>query len=57
MQDDDVEYNLGICLSELGRVPESIAPLGSTVPELNPDYVNAYAGLGVSWPDEEFCRS
>lgn len=48
MQDDDVEYNLGICLSELGRVPESIAPLQRCL-ELNPSYVNAYAGLGVSF--------
>ncbi|MGV1016799.1 MAG: tetratricopeptide repeat protein [Fluviibacter phosphoraccumulans] len=48
MQDDDVEYNLGICLSELGRIPESIAPLKRCL-ELNPKYMNAIAGLGVSY--------
>ena len=48
MRDDDVEYNLGICLSELGRIPESIAPLKRCL-ELNPKYMNAIAGLGVSY--------
>lgn len=48
MPDADVEYNLGICLSELGRVPESIPPLKRCL-ELNPKYVNAIAGLGVSY--------
>ena len=48
MPDDDVEYNLGICLSELGRVAESIAPLKRCL-ELNPKYMNAIAGLGVSY--------
>ena len=45
--DADIEYNLGICLSELGRVEECLAPLQRCI-ELDPDYANAYIGLGVA---------
>lgn len=48
IEDADVEYNLGICLSELGKVPESVRPLKRCL-EINPKYVNALAGLGVSY--------
>ena len=47
LDDPDIAYNRGICLSELGRVAESIAPLERCV-RLDPDYVNAWVGLGVA---------
>ena len=47
IDDADIEYNLGICLSELGRVEECLAPLQRCI-ELDPDYANAYIGLGVA---------
>ena len=47
VNDADIEYNLGICLSELGRVEECLAPLQRCI-ELDPDYANAYIGLGVA---------
>ena len=47
VNDADIEYNLGICLSELGRVDECLAPLQRCI-ELDPDYANAYIGLGVA---------
>lgn len=46
--DADIEYNLGICLSEMGRTAECIGPLEKCV-TLNPDYANAYIGLGVAY--------
>ena len=45
--DADIEYNLGICLSELGRVEECLAPLQRCI-ELDPEYANAFIGLGVA---------
>jgi tetratricopeptide (TPR) repeat protein len=47
VNDADIEYNLGICLSELGRVEECLAPLQSCI-DLDPDYANAFIGLGVA---------
>jgi tetratricopeptide (TPR) repeat protein len=47
VNDADIEYNLGICLSELGRVEECLAPLKRCV-ELDAHYANAYIGLGVA---------
>lgn len=48
VNDADIEYNLGICLSELGRTEECIAPLEMCV-TLDPGYANAYVGLGVAY--------
>ena len=47
VNDADIEYNLGICLSELGRTEECIAPLQRCI-ELDPDHANAHIGLGVA---------
>ena len=47
VSDADVEYNLGLCLSELGQVAESVPPLRRSL-ELDPDYHNARTALGVS---------
>ena len=47
VRDPDIEYNLGICLSELGQIEECLAPLQCCI-ELDPDYANAYIGLGVA---------
>jgi tetratricopeptide (TPR) repeat protein len=47
LDDPDIAYNRGICLSQLGRVAESLAPLERCV-RLDPDYVNAWVGLGVA---------
>ncbi|WP_372614126.1 tetratricopeptide repeat protein [Halomonas sp.] len=40
-------YNYGVCLSEMNRVEESIAPLQACVEEA-PDYAHAHAALGFS---------
>lgn len=47
VSDADVEYNLGLCLSELGRVAESVPPLRQCL-KLDPDYHHAKTALGVS---------
>jgi tetratricopeptide (TPR) repeat protein len=47
VNDADIEYNLGICLSELGRVKECLAPLQRCI-ELDPNQANAHVGLGVA---------
>lgn len=47
LNDADIEYNLGICLSELGRVGDSLAPLQRCL-ALDTDYVNAWVGQGVA---------
>ncbi|MGA7951201.1 MAG: tetratricopeptide repeat protein [Thiobacillaceae bacterium] len=46
--DADIAYNLGICLSELGRTAESVEPLERCT-RLDPDYANAWVGLGVAY--------
>lgn len=48
VDDGEVEYNLGLCLSELGKVAESIAPLKRCL-ALDPDYHHARTALGVSY--------
>jgi tetratricopeptide (TPR) repeat protein len=48
VEDADIEYNLGICLSELGQTAACIAPLEKCV-TLDPGYANAYVGLGVAY--------
>ena len=48
IDDADIEYNLGICLSELGRIADSVAPLEKCI-ALNPNYVSGLVGLGVAY--------
>lgn len=48
LNDADIEYNLGICLSELGRIDECLSPLLRCI-ELDAAYANAYIGLGVAY--------
>jgi tetratricopeptide (TPR) repeat protein len=48
LDDADIAYNYGICLSELGRIEESIKPLEHCV-HLDKNYTNAYVGLGVAY--------
>ena len=48
IDDADIEYNLGICLSELGRVRESVAPLEKCI-AIDPQYVSGLIGLGVAY--------
>jgi tetratricopeptide (TPR) repeat protein len=48
VNDADIEFNLGICLSELGHTKACIAPLEMCV-TLDPGYANAYIGLGVAY--------
>lgn len=47
-KDPEILYNYGLCLSELDRVKESVAPLKECT-ELEPNYPNAYAALGFSY--------
>ncbi|WP_404296972.1 tetratricopeptide repeat protein [Halomonas sp.] len=46
-QDPEILYNYGVCLSEMNRVEESVAPLQACV-EAEPDYAHAHAALGFS---------
>lgn len=48
VDDAEIAYNYGICLSELGRIEESVRPLERCV-ELDKEYTNAYVGLGVAY--------
>lgn len=48
VDDAEIAYNYGICLSELGRIDESVKPLQRCV-ELDHAYTNAYVGLGVAF--------
>ena len=48
VDDADIEYNLGVCLSELGRIQESVAPLEKCI-ALDPNYVSGLVGLGVAY--------
>ena len=48
IDDADIEYNLGICLSELGRISESVAPLEKCI-AIDPQYVSGLVGLGVAY--------
>lgn len=47
LDDAEIAYNLGICLSELGRVAECVEPLERCV-RLEPAHANAWVGLGVA---------
>ena len=47
VDDADIEYNLGVCLSELGRIQGSVAPLEKCL-ALDPNYVSGLVGLGVA---------
>ena len=46
--DPEILYNLGVCLSEMGRVEESVAPLEACV-EAGPEYAHSHAALGFSY--------
>ena len=48
VDDAEIAYNYGICLSELGRIEESVPPLERCI-ELDKGYTNAYVGLGVAY--------
>ena len=48
VDDAEIAYNYGICLSELGRIDESLQPLERCV-HLDREYTNAYVGLGVAY--------
>jgi tetratricopeptide (TPR) repeat protein len=47
VDDAEIAYNLGICLSELGQVAECIEPLQRCT-RLDPTHANAWVGLGVA---------
>ncbi len=47
LDDAEIAYNLGICLSELGRVAECVAPLERCT-RLDSAHANAWVGLGVA---------
>jgi Flp pilus assembly protein TadD len=47
LDDPEIAYNLGICLSELGQVAECIAPLQRCT-RLDPGHSNGWVGLGVA---------
>jgi tetratricopeptide (TPR) repeat protein len=46
--DPEILYNYGVCLSEMGRVEESVGPLKACV-EAEPDYAHAHAALGFAY--------
>ena len=48
IEDAEIAYNLGICLSELGQTAESVDPLEHCT-RLVPGYTNAWVGLGVAY--------
>ena len=48
VDDEEVEDNLGLCLSEMGRIDESIEPLQRCL-AIDPDYHHARTALGVSF--------
>ena len=48
VDDADIEYNFGICLSELGRIEESVAPLERCI-TLDQKYTSCLIGLGVAY--------
>ena len=47
VDDEDIEYNLGLCLSELGKLAESVKPLKRCL-HIDPEYQNVTIALGVS---------
>lgn len=48
VDDEDVEYNLGLCLSELGKVAASVEPLKRCL-RIDPHHHDARTALGVSY--------
>lgn len=46
--DPEILYNYGVCLSEMGRVEESVPPLQACT-EIEPGYAHAHAALGFSY--------
>jgi len=48
LDDADIAYNYGICLSELGQIDASVKPLERCV-QLDDEYTNAYIGLGIAY--------
>ncbi|MDZ7753860.1 MAG: tetratricopeptide repeat protein [Gammaproteobacteria bacterium] len=48
LDDPDIAYNYGICLSELGRTDECIEPLKHCL-RLDPTYAHSAVGLGVAY--------
>lgn len=48
MDDAEISYNYGICLSELGRPDSAIQALERCV-AIDPSYAHAYVGLGVAY--------
>ena len=47
LDDADIAYNYGICLSEMGRVEDALAPLERCV-AIDATCTNAHVGLGVA---------
>ncbi len=52
LDDADIAYNYGVCLSELRRIEECIAPLEHCL-ALDPEYANAAVTLGVALARQE----
>ena len=48
LDDAEIAYSHGLCLSELGRPAEAVAPLQRAV-ELDPTHANAFIALGVAF--------
>ena len=48
LDDAEIAYNYGICLSEQGRTEACVSPLQRCI-ELDAKYTNAYVGLGVAF--------
>ena len=48
LDDAELAYSHGLCLSELGRPAEAVAPLQRAV-ELDPTHANAFIALGVAF--------
>jgi len=47
LEDVDIAYNHGLCLSELGRVPDAVAPLERAL-RIDPAHTHAAVALGVA---------
>ena len=48
LDDAEIAYNYGICLSELGQIEACVGPLERCI-EIDPTYTHAYVGLGVAY--------
>lgn len=47
LEDADIGYNHGLCLPELGRPADAVAPLKRAL-RIDPGYTNAMSVLGVA---------